>query len=210
MSSRPVPRSDSGCRRGAGRRPAAIPGSCAHARRALLIDCALLRVEEGLKKYLALQKDLKTTDVSKDRSFQKRFNHFYKVRRSSEWQTQYYELLQKNKNSNVIFSEVLSAIHKKTGRYEASFASKLVATIHSGQPVIDEFILRNAGLTLPYPKAKNREARMVSVHDELLMKLKEFLRNENGKYHVKQFKAKFQSAKITQIKMVDLVLWQTR
>lgn len=174
------------------------------------IDCALLRVEEGLNKYLSLKKDFKKMDVSKNRSFQKRFNHFYKVRRNSEWQTQYYELLQKNKNSNVTFFQVLSAIHKNTGRYEASFASKLVATIHPGQPVIDEFVLKNAGLTLPYPKAKNREVRIVAIHAELLTKLKEFLKTENGKYLVKQFKAKFPSAKITQIKMVDLVLWQTR
>lgn len=174
------------------------------------IDCALLRVEEGLNKYVALQKDLKLLDVSKDRSFQKRFNHFYKMRRNSEWQTQYYELLEKHKNGNLTFTEVLNAIHENTGRYEASFASKLMATIDPEQPVIDKFVLKNAGLKLPYPKAKNRESRMVAIHAELLTKLEEFLEIENGKYLVKQFIAKFPSAKITQIKMVDLVLWQTR
>jgi hypothetical protein len=174
------------------------------------IDCALLRVEVGLNKYLALQKDLKILDISKDRSFQKRFNHFYKVRRNSKWQAQYYEMLQKHKNSNVTFSEVLRTIHKNTGRYEASFASKLVATIHPSQPVIDGFVLKNAGLTLPYPKTKNRESRIVEVHAQLLVKLKEFLKEENGKYLVNKFKTEFPSAAITQIKMVDLVLWQTR
>lgn len=174
------------------------------------IDCALLRVQEGLNKYLAIQKNLKTTNVSTDRAFQKQFNHFYKVRRNTAWQTQYYELLQKNKNSTVTFSKILSEIHKNTGRYEASFASKLVATIDPNQPVIDEFVLKNSGLKLPYSKAKNREARIVALHGKLLTKLLEFLNKENGKYLVEEFKAKFPSAQITQIKMLDLVLWQTR
>lgn len=174
------------------------------------IDCALLRVDEGLKKYLDLQKDLEITDVARDKDFQKRFNHFYKVRRNVEWQEQYYKLLQKHKNKSVTFAEIIKEIHKNTGRYEASFASKLVATIHPDQPVIDEFVLKNAGLKLPYPKAKNRESRLIKVHADLSKEISVFLQHRNGKYLVQKFKEKFPSAKITELKMVDLVLWQTR
>lgn len=174
------------------------------------IDCALLRVEEGLKKYLSLQNELGNLDVSKNREFQRRFNHFYKVRRNSDWQIQYYKLLEEHKNSSVTFSEVLSAIRENTERYEASFASKLVATIDPEQPIIDEFVLKNVGLKLPYPKAKNRESKLVEIHGLLLTRLKDFLKKENGKYLVREFKIKYPSAKITEIKMVDLVLWQTR
>ncbi|MDF1582631.1 MAG: hypothetical protein P1P78_04915 [Methyloprofundus sp.] len=174
------------------------------------IDCTLLHVEEGLKKYLAIQQDLKTKDVAKDRDFQKRFNHFYKVRRNAEWQAQYYQLLQKHKNGSVTFAGILQEIHKNTGRYEASFSSKLVATIHPEQPVIDKCVLKNVGLKLPYPKAKNRDSKLAKVHESLLSEITEFLQHDNGKYLVQKFKKKFPSANVTEVKMVDLVLWQTR
>jgi len=174
------------------------------------IDCALLRVEGGLKKYLSLQDSLKKVDVSNNRDFQKRFNHFYRVRRNSDWQYQFYNLLQSHKNNNISFSDAIKEIHKNTGRFEASFASKLVATIHPDKPVIDKFVLENADLKLPYSSAKDRESKISSVYSQLESKFKDFLNTENGKYLVKQFQTKFPDAKITEIKMADLVLWQTR
>ncbi len=174
------------------------------------IDNALPRIEDGLLKYLDLQKELKNVDVSRNRDFQRRFNHFYKVRRNADWQTQYYKLLEEYKNSHATFSEILCKIHENTGRYEASFASKLVASIDAEQPIIDKFVLMNVGLRLPYSKAKNRASKIVEVHIVLLSKLKDFLETESGEYLVKQFKIKYPSANVTEIKMVDLVLWQTR
>ncbi|VAW93945.1 hypothetical protein MNBD_GAMMA20-1475 [hydrothermal vent metagenome] len=174
------------------------------------IDCALLRVESGLEKYLSLQDRLKKIDVSNNREFQKRFNHFYRVRRNNDWQSQYYKILQEHKNKEISFADALKKIHKNTEWLEASFASKLVATVHPEKPVIDKFVLENADLKLPYPSAKDREIKIVSVYSDLETKFKDFLKTENGKYLVKQFQVKFPNAKITTIKMADLVLWQTR
>ena len=174
------------------------------------IDCALLRIEDGLMKYISLQNDLKNTDVSKDRAYQKRFNHFYRVRRNSSWQSQFYKLLQEKKNEKITFSEALKSIHAKTSWYEASFASKLVATIHPDKPVIDKFVLENAGLKLPYPSSKDREKKIVSVYDQLEEKFKEFLGTENGKYLIEKFGTKFPNKNITKVKMLDFVLWQIR
>ena len=151
------------------------------------IDCALLRVEEGLKKYLSLQESLKKVDISNNRDFQKRFNHFYRVRRNNDWQSQFYKLLQSHKNNKISFSDALKKIHKNTGRFEASFASKLVATIHPDKPVIDKFVLENAGLKLPYSSAKDRESKIILVYGQLESKFQHFLNTENGKYLVKQF-----------------------
>ncbi len=174
------------------------------------IDCALLRVENSLMKYISLQNDLKNTDISKDRAYQKRFNHYYRVRRNSSWQSQFYKILQEKKNEKITFSEALKNIHAKTGRYEASFASKLVATIHPDKPVIDKFVLENAGLKLPYSPSKDREKKIVYVYVQLQEKFQDLLAKENGKYLVEKFGAKFPNKNITKVKMVDLVLWQTR
>lgn len=174
------------------------------------IDFALLRVEEGLQKYLALQSDLNKVDVSKDREFQKRFNHFYRVRRGADWQSQFYKLLQESKGCTTEFSTVLKAIKKNTGRYEASFSSKLVASVHPEKPVIDKFVLENAGLKLPYASAIDREKDILAIYDSLIKKFDEFLKRKNGRYLIEKFQRKFPKAKVTEVKMADLVLWQTR
>lgn len=38
----------------------------------------------------------------------------------------------------------------------------------------------------------------------------DFLKTENGKYLVEQFVREYPNAKISKIKMLDFVLWQTR
>ncbi|NCD43368.1 MAG: hypothetical protein EOL88_14945 [Bacteroidia bacterium] len=174
------------------------------------INFAIVQVEDGLKKYIALQEMLQVVDVSSDRQFQKQFNHFYRVRRNAEWQSHFYELLQKNKKIGVSFHDAITAIYEKTGRLEASFASKLVATIHPDRPVIDKFVLENAKLKLPSPSSKDREGKIVLVYNQLRDKFATFMKTESGEYLVKEFGTKFPQAAITKIKMVDLVLWQTR
>jgi len=174
------------------------------------IDCALSRVGVGLKKYLSLQNDLNKIDISTNRDFQKRFNHFYRVRRNADWQSQFYKLFQNYKDKPVTFSEILGAIQKNTGRYEASFASKLVASIHPDKPVIDKFVLENVGLKLSYAPSKNREQKILSTYEKLQEKFERFLNTDNGKYLVDKFKEEFPEDAVTEVKMVDLVLWQTR
>lgn len=174
------------------------------------IDQALTRVSDGLKKYSALQNNVLKIDVSKNRDFQRRFNHFYRVRRNSDWQSQFYHLLEDKKKSGITFWEALRYLHEQTGQYEASFASKLVATIHPDKPVVDKFVLENSNLKLPYASAKNREAKIIFKYNQLQDKFTEFLNTENGNYLIKKFRKNFPDSDITEIKMVDLVLWQSR
>ncbi|MBE0471236.1 MAG: hypothetical protein IBX55_17215 [Methyloprofundus sp.] len=72
-----------------------------------------------------------------------------------------------------------------------TLSSKLAATIHPEQPVIDKFVLKNVGLKRPYPKAKNRDGNLVKVHESLLSEITEFLQHDNDKYLVQKFKKNF-------------------
>ncbi len=174
------------------------------------IKCALLRIKPGLEKYQWLQSALSNTIVSSNREFQKRFNHFYRIRRNSEWQKHYYKLLQKHKDKAPSFKFILQELQKRTGYVEASFSSKLVATIDSEKPVIDKFVLENANLVLPYPKARDRIDQIVQRYIDLEKIYENFLKTPSGESLVSMFKAKFPDAGITDIKMADLVFWQTR
>ena len=176
----------------------------------VIIDSALPLIENGLIKYLFIQNNFHKTNVFEDREFQKKFNHFYRVRRGSEWQEKFYRILEESKNCDRSFSEVLEALSHSTGRVEASFSSKLLATVKPNNVVLDSIVLKNMGLKLPYSSVKNRKEKVVDIFNNLDRKLNEIVISDAGEYLVSEFKKMYPEANITKIKMLDLVLWQTR
>jgi|SRR3989344_6101077 len=174
------------------------------------INMAIPKVRVGLEKYLWLQNEVTKRDVSTDRDFQKRFNAFYRVRRNKGWQKDFYELLELNKKTRVSLEEVLTSLHKKVGRVEASFASKLVATINPKKPVIDKIVFNNLGLKLPTKNTKDRNTIIVQQYEHLAKEFSGFLQTENGKYLIGQFIKNYPQSKLSEVKMLDLILWQTR
>lgn len=174
------------------------------------IDAALPLVAPGLRKYLWLQAQRQACDLRSDRQFRKDFNGFYRVRRSEKWQDKFYDLLEQNKGKAVSFSEVLDSLYRATSRYEASFSSKLLATIDPNMPVIDSIVMRNVGLALPGHGSSQRAIRIHQLYGELITCMQEFLMTETGGYLVRRFREEYPSADITEVKMLDLVLWQTR
>jgi hypothetical protein len=175
------------------------------------IDRALPRVAVGLGKYCWLQAALATTDVARDRGFQTSFNAFYRVRRGAAWRSAFFALLQQEKSCPRPFAKVLRALHAATGRLEASFASKLAATVDPDKPVIDSFVLKNVGLRLPPPGAVElRLVRVEQLYERLGRASAEFLDTETGRYLVDRFVESYPRQLVTRVKMLDLVLWQTR
>jgi hypothetical protein len=174
------------------------------------IDSALLKIEKGLRKYCWIQDYLHKDDVSRSREFQKTYNGFYRVRRNAAWQEVYYKLMERAKTKPSDFSQILSDLKRKTGRLEASFASKLVATLHPDRPVIDRFVLEHFCLRLPGHYETDREAKAVSVYKALISKYETFLSLPVARIICEKFTATYPWAGITDLKKVDLVLWQTR
>ena len=174
------------------------------------IDMAIPKVKIGLEKYLWLQNEVVKRDVSTDRDFQKRFNAFYRVRRNKDWQKDFYKLLELNKKTKISLEEVLARLHKKVGRIEASFASKLVATINPDKPVIDKIVFNNLGLKLPTASTRDRNTIIIKQYDHLAKEFSDFLQTDNGKYLIQQFANNYPQSKLSEVKMLDLILWQTR
>src|SRR5688572_13731451 len=84
------------------------------------IDVAIPRVAEGLGKYLWLQQNRDAVDVRVNAEYQRKFNHFYRVRRSKAWQGHFFSLLEKRKGNRnrITYGEVLDALYASTNRYE--------------------------------------------------------------------------------------------
>jgi hypothetical protein len=174
------------------------------------VDRALPKVRSGLNQYLMLQSERLCGDLRRNTSFRRQFNHFYRVRRGREWQEAFYDLLETRKQKKVSFAEVLAALQSATGRCEASFASKLVATIDPDMPVIDSIVLKNVNLRLPAAGTRDRIQRVCELHGVLQGVFRQFLATDTGRYLVGRFRARYPDAEITEVKMLDLVLWQTR
>lgn len=175
------------------------------------INQALPLVSVGLQKYCWLQAAIAWTDVANDGEFQTRFNGFYRVRRNAAWRFEFYKLLQEAKSEPRPFAEVLCALYATTGKVEASFASKLAATVDPGKPVVDSFVLRNLGLRLPrYGAANTRIVRIVDLHDRLREIFSDYLSTDMGRYLMARFQESYPKSQLTGVKMLDLVLWQTR
>lgn len=174
------------------------------------IEQAMLRIEKGLGQYLELQEQLENTDVSLNRDFQRRFNHFYRVRRNSEWQNHFYTLMQAHKDKAVSFGYILGELHKKTGRHEASFASKLIASLNPSLPVIDKYVLQNLGLRIPPSGSPNRAEKIMEIYESLEQDMNTFISTDTGRLIIRKFNEYFPLVNISDMKKVDLVLWQTR
>jgi hypothetical protein len=175
------------------------------------IDTSLQKIEKGLEQYLWLQSEVSQSDrFYEDKKFQKKYNHFYKVRRNSEWRTEFYSLMNQARIKQLGFCKVLEILKKSTGRYEASFASKLIATFDTSKPIIDSVVLKNLSMRLPSANANNRISKICKIYETLIECFENFLESDNGKYLVSEFKKKYPNAKISEVKMLDLVLWQTR
>jgi len=175
------------------------------------IDQALQKIERGLRQYCWIQANFQRCDVSKDLEFQTQFNSFYKVkRRSQEWRDHYYALMQSGKGQGITFPEALGALKDRDGRIEASFASKLVATLNPAKPVIDQFVLRNFDLRLPYYYVSNREAKTTELYNLLCMKYEVLISSQTGRLILAKFHRRYPWAEITDLKRIDLVLWQIR
>lgn len=165
----------------------------------------------GLEKYLTIMNLLHNTDVSKDADFQKLYNGFYKMRqRKREFYNSYYLLLEQKKKSEVTFQEIFLSLKEKTNRNEASFSSKMVASINPDMPVWDQFVMKNAGIKVPSYSVKNREQRIITAYETLVEWYADYLQTQEAKDIIKVFNLKFPKAEITDIKKIDLFLWQNR
>ena len=174
------------------------------------VAAALPRIAPGLAKYQHIQARLHTTDVRTDRDFQRSFNGFYRVRQGQDWQTVFYALLEEEKARPRGFDTVLRALHAATGRHEASFASKLVASVNPDLPVLDAFVLKNVGLRMPSRSHRDRLGELGKVYAQVEDWYALALESAAGKAALAAFDTAYPDSGATPLKKLDLVLWQIR
>lgn len=172
------------------------------------IDKTLPKIKTGLRKYMALMAMTSLPNYYNDAVFRRAFNHFYRMRRNMDFQNVFFPLFS---NTSIDFGTALKQIHKVTGRVEASFASKLIATLDPARPVLDQHVLHNAQIVLPKSNHPRRIENLIECYSELETRSHQFLGSSNGKYLLNQFNKFYpEASSLHSMKKLDLLLWQNR
>ncbi len=166
----------------------------------------------GIDKYSTIQNTFLETDVSQDvEGFQKLFNSFYVVRRNSEWRKQYYNIFEslKTQHEPVSFEMILSKM-LFSGRIEASYSSKMLATLNPDMPIWDQYVLKNVGIAPP-SEGTGKFDSTVEVYTQLCEWYEGYLKTDNAKACIAHFNKTFPEYKsISDIKKIDFYLWMKR
>ncbi len=160
--------------------------------------------------YMSLDDYVYTRDNlnPRDSEFQRRFNSFYKIRRNKEWRDTYYSYFDEIKdNKNISFDEILKQIYEKTHNVEASFSSKMLATIRPEMPILDQFVLTFFNLVIEGYTPEERINSAMEVYRKIVEEESKMLKDPTVKKEVKQFKEYFMDYKISDVKALDYMIW---
>ena len=185
-------------------------------RRAIMInpDAAIqqrLALSFGLDRYAAIMRRFPDVDVSKDRDFQRLFNGFYQIRRNETWRDAFYTLFQRVRGARPTFEDILTTLYDETGRVEASFASKMLATLDEDKPIWDKYVLINLGIAAP---GKNKDAPLTGIVDayaRIAGWYASYLATPNARRCVRSFDRLMPDYSwISATKKIDFYLWSMR
>ena len=171
------------------------------------------RIAEGMgfNKYKQIMERVRNTDVSSDKDFQRTFNSYYRIRRNEEWQAIYYDLFEAIKDSQPSFEQIIRTLYKNSGNIEASFSSKMLATINSDMPIWDRYVVQNLCLNV---KGKTKEEQLsctVDLYDQMVWWYRTFLDTPNGKECIEEFDRILPEYKwMNSVKKIDFFLWSIR
>jgi hypothetical protein len=86
------------------------------------------------------------------KEFQRAFSSFYRVRRNEEWKRNFFDIFATvAQNRHCTFEQILTAVFHKNRQVEASFCSKMLATINPEKPIWDRLVcefISGHGITL--------------------------------------------------------------
>jgi hypothetical protein len=172
---------------------------------------AIPKTKIGLTKYCEIQAILRSGTPVSDKEFQRLFNGFYKVRgRTQSWYASFYSIFETARQENWPFETILRTILSETGRVEASFSSKIRASIDENSAVIDSIVLSNLGFQLPKSNDPLRLPKIIKLYEDLNNQMERIRKSAIGIFIEKEFFDYHKVRSITPIKALDLTLWQIR
>ena len=143
--------------------------------------------------------------------FQRLFNGYYRIRRNEEWRQHYYALFCKARDEYYSFGQIITDLYHCTGNIEASFSSKMLATIDTSKPIWDQYVLQNLGLALSGKTKEDKLQNAVRLYDNIVAWYEEYLKTDEANENIKTFDRLLPDyAWISNTKKIDCLLWSKR
>ena len=143
--------------------------------------------------------------------FQRAFNGYYRVRRNESWRRQYYALFVKARKERYTFEQILTSLFQVTGNVEASFSSKMLATIDASKPIWDQYVLQNLGLELIGKAQEEKLKNAVFLYGRIERWYADYLTTAEAKDAIAAFDQLLPDyAWVSDIKKIDCLLWSKR
>lgn len=165
----------------------------------------------GLDKYREIMEQAGKTDISSDADFQRLFNGFYVVRKNEAWRKVYYDYFEKVKTKNPTFAGIITHMYECTGNIEASFSSKMLATIFPNKPIWDSYVVNNLGMQLDGNTKQERLSNAIALYTDMEKWYEDFLQTDKAQECIEVFDRLLPDYKwLTDIKKIDCVIWSIR
>lgn len=143
--------------------------------------------------------------------FQRAFNGYYRIRRNEEWRQHYYDLFVKAKAERYSFEQIITELYRLTGNAEASFSSKMLATIDASMPIWDQYVLQNLSLELTGKSQEEKLQNAVVLYDRILRWYNDYLTTEEARENIMEFDRLLpEYAWVSDTKKIDCLLWSKR
>lgn len=170
-----------------------------------------LAASMGLDKYDEIMRQVNTVDVSRDADFQRQFNGFYIVRRNADWRKIYYELFETMKTKPATFAIIIMKLFEKTGNIEASFSSKMLATLNPDKPIWDRYVVQNLGLRLTGKSKQEQLENAIELYSDIEKWYSNFLGTDDAKECLTVFDVTLpRYTWLSDVKKIDFFLWSIR
>lgn len=170
----------------------------------------LKKRQKDMEHYAAIIEKAHIIDVSCDADFQREFNYFYRVRRDEAWRKSFYTLFEACKKREALsFSYILRELHRLTGRVEASFSSKLLATLNVQMPIWDSIVLAKLGIKpRTYRNHEKRLEETAACYEQIVYWYRGFLQSKGAGAVLDAFDCVFpMCADFSDVKKIDFLIW---
>lgn len=159
--------------------------------------------------YQKIMEQVRIVDVSADADFQRTFNYFYQVRRDESWRKEYYVLFEKMKHAqDISFPAIITELYHSTGKLEASFSSKMLATLDPSEPIWDSRVCTLLDLKVTGKTKEEELQNIIALYSRLENWYVEFLQTDNAKECIAKFdKLLPKYTWLSGTKKIDYLLW---
>ncbi len=187
----------------------------------------------GIKRYINIMKKRDNIEFYFE-DFKEEYQKFYGMKRairgyhipdSEKFYDVYFQYLKENLgNTSLSFEKVLKDLYDShiSDRVEASFSSKLLATVNPNMPVWDQNVFYQLKIPKPKTDSNHKDYQInetIKTYQVLMDKILEYLNSDLGREYIRVFNQVFDEVfqddcdifiwkeNITDVKKIDFVLW---